>query len=328
MMSVHAVRLALLAISIASGIIGSAVAQVYPSRPITIVSPFPAGGPNDALARIVAESMRASLGQPVIVENVGGASGSIGAGRAARAAPDGYTLLSGGWVTQVLNGAALALQYNVANDFEPVCLLTLEPLMVVSKKAMPANDLKELIAWLKANPDKALQGTAGPGSVDEIAGVLFQRETGTHFQFVPYRGSGQFMQDLMVGRIDFLITLAPAALPQVRVGTIKAYAVTDKHRLEAAPEIPTVDEAGLPEFHISNWQALWAPKATPKDIIAKLNAAVVDALADPSVRQRLASAGRRISPREQQTPDALRAFHKAEIERWWPIIKTAGIKAE
>jgi len=303
-------------------------AELYPSRPITLIAPFPAGGPLDTLARILVERMRVSLAQPVIVENVTGASGSIGTGRVARAASDGYTLGLGNWPTHVINGAVFKLQYDVRNDFEPISLLATNPLMIVAKKAMPANDLKELIAWLKANPDKAAQGTSGAGAATHVAGVFFAKETGTRIQFVPYRGAGPAMQDLMAGQIDLMIDPAANSLPQVRAGNIKAYAVTAKSRLAAAPEIPTVDEAGLPGLYVSTWLAFFAPKGTPKNIIAKLNAAVVEALADPAVRQRLAGLGHEIPQREQQTPDTLGAFHKAEIEKWWPIIKAAGINAE
>jgi tripartite-type tricarboxylate transporter receptor subunit TctC len=303
-------------------------AQVYPSRPITIIVPFPAGGPSDTLARILAERMRVSLGQPIIIENVTGASGSIGAGRVARAAPDGYTLSLGTSTTHVINGAVLTLQYDVLNDFEPVSLLATNPQLIVARKTMPAKDLKELIAWLKANPDKESQGTSGAGSAIHLAGVLFQKVTGTRFQFVPYRGATPALQDLVAGQIDIMIDLASNSLPQVRAGTIRAYAVTAKSRLATAPDIPTVDEAGLPGFYVSAWHALFAAKGTPKNVIAKLNAAVVDALADPVVRQRLADLGNETPPREQQTPEALAAFHKAEIEKWWPIIKAANIKSE
>ena len=302
-------------------------AQGYPSRPITIGMPFAAGGSGDTIARIVAERLRVTLGRPVIVENITGAGGSIGTGRVARATPDGYTLILGNWATHVVNGAVLALQYDVLNDFEPVSLVASQPMLIVAKKAVPATNLKELIAWLKANPGKASQGTAGAGSATHIAGVFFQNETGTRLPLVTYRGSAPAMQDLVAGQIDLIIDLPGNSLSQARAGTVKALAVTAKSRLAAAHEIPSVDEAALPGFYISVWYALWAPKGTPKDVIAKLNAAVTDALADPTVRHRLADLGNEIPPLDRQSPEALGAFHKAEIEKWWPIIKAANIKA-
>ena len=301
-------------------------AQTYPSRPITVVVPFPAGGLTDAVGRIVAERMRVSLGQPVVIENVGGAGGSIGVGRVARATPDGYTLDIGQWDTHVANGATFALSYDVVKDFEPIALLSSNPFLILAKKAVPADDLKGLVAWLKANPDKASQAIPTAGS--QVAGLLFQKETGTRFAFVPYRGGGPAMQDLVAGQIDLMIIQAAVALPQVRAGAIKAYAVTASSRFPAAPEIPSVDELGLPGIHISGWFALFAPKGTPAAIVSKLNAAVVEALADPNVRARLENLGQEIFPREQQTPAALAAYHQAEIERWWPIIKAANIKPE
>jgi tripartite-type tricarboxylate transporter receptor subunit TctC len=306
----------------------TAGAQAYPSRPVTIVVPYPAGGPADAIGRIMADGMRASLGQPVIIENVGGASGSLGVGRVARAAPDGYTLIHGNWASNVLNGAIFALPYDLLNDFAPVARLGNEPLLIVTKKAMPANNLKELMTWLKAHPDQATQGTAGPGSVSHVAGVFFQKETGTRFRFVSYRGLGPAMQDLIAGQIDMVMPTAAIGVPQARAGTIKAHAVTDKRRLAAAPDIPTADEAGLPGFHTTNWHGLWAPKGTAKDAIAALNAAVVAALADPAVRSRLGNLGLDITSRAEQTPEALGAHQKAEAEKWWPIIRAANIKAE
>jgi tripartite-type tricarboxylate transporter receptor subunit TctC len=306
--------------------IGSAATQTYPSRPITIIVPFSAGGPSDTLTRIVAEHMRASLGQPVIIDNVGGAAGRIGASRIARAPSDGYTLGHGSFSTHVVNGALYALNYDVLKDFEPVSLIAHTPQMIVARKTMPANNLKELIAWLKANPDKASQGTTGVGATSHLAGIFFRQQTGTRFQFVPYRGTA--MPDLVAGNIDLMIDQSSNALPQLRSGTIKAYAVAASNRLAVAPDIPTADEAGLPGLHISNWYAFWAPKATPKPILGKLNAAVVDALADSAVQERLTTLGLETFPRDQQTPEALGAYHKAEIDKWWPIIKAAHIKVE
>jgi tripartite-type tricarboxylate transporter receptor subunit TctC len=308
--------------------IGAARAQEYPSRAITIVVGFPPGGSADVIARIVAERMRVSLGQPVIIENVAGAAGSLGAGRVARAAPDGYMFSMGSLGTHVFNSALYTLPYDVVDDFEPVSLLVSQPQLILARKTMPAKDLKELIDWLKENPDKASQLTAGVGSTSHVAGIFFQRETGTRFQFVPYRGAGPGMQDLVAGRIDLMIDQVTNSLPQVRSGSIKAYAVTAVSRLSAAPEIPTVDEAGLPGFYMGNWFGVWGPKATPKDVIAKLNSAVVDALSDPAVRQRFADLGVEIYPREQRTPEALGALQKVELQKWRPIIKAAGIKSE
>lgn len=306
----------------------AAQSQDYPSRPIAVVVPFPAGGPSDTLVRILGEEMRGKLGQPIVVENVAGASGSVGVGRVARAAPDGYTLVLGSWVTHVVNGAVFSLKYDVAGDFEPIGLVGTNPLLIVSKKTVPANDLKGLVDWLKANADKATQGTTGAGTALQVAGVFFQKQTGTRHPFVNYRGGALAMQDLVSGQIDMMIDVAANALPQVTAGSIKAYAVTDKRRLAAAPTIPTVDEAGLPGLHVSIWFAFWAPKGTPKDAIAKLNAAVANALADPGVQKRLLDLGIEVPARDQQAPEALAAHHKAEIERWWPIIKAANIKAE
>jgi tripartite-type tricarboxylate transporter receptor subunit TctC len=300
----------------------------YPSRPITMVVPFPPGGPLDTIARITAEAMRASLGQSVIVENVSGAAGTLGVGRVARAAGDGYTIGAGFVGTHVINGATYTLQYDLLKDFEPISLITTTSWLIVAKKDMPASDLNALIAWLKANPDKASQGTVGPGSPHHNAGLFFQKETGTRFQFVPYRGAAPAMQALVAGQIELMIDSPAIVLPQVRGGMIKAYAVAAKRQLPTAPDIPTVDEAGLPGFYVSSWSGLWAPKGTPKDVVAKLNSAVVIGLAGAAVRSHFADNGMQIFPPEQQTPEALRAHQKAEIEKWWPIIKAAGIKAE
>jgi tripartite-type tricarboxylate transporter receptor subunit TctC len=304
------------------------VAQDYPTRPITMVVPQAAGGPLDTIARILSERMRVSLGQPVIVENVAGAAGSIGVGRVARAAPDGYTIVIGIWTTHVANAAIHSLKYDVLNDFEPIALHGSSPQVIVARKSLPASDLKGLIAWLKANPDKATAGSAGVGSPPHVFGTFFQSATGTRFRFAGYRGGAQAMQDLAAGHIDFMIDAQANALPLVRDGKIIAFAVTGKVRSAVAPEIPTVDEAGLAGFHFSVWNATWAPKGTPKNIVGQLNAAVVEALADTKVRALLMNLGQEIFPRELQTPEALHAFQKAEIEKWWPIIKAAGIKAE
>jgi tripartite-type tricarboxylate transporter receptor subunit TctC len=306
----------------------AAKAENFPARPITLIIPFAAGGPSMALLRIMEPRMTASLGQPLIVETVSGAGGSIGTGRLARAAPDGYTIGLGQWDTLVLNGAIYSLPYDLQADFQPIALFASNPQLIVSRNSLPAGDLKDLVAWLKANPGKASQGTAGAGSAAHISGAYFQAVTGTRFQFVPYRGAAPAMQDLLAGQIDLMFDQVGNALPQARAGKIKAYAVTAKTHLAAAPDIPTVDEAGLPGFYISVWRGLFAPRGTPKDVVAKLNAAVVDALADPSVRQRLVELGQDVPARDHQTPDALGALHKAEIEKWWPIIKAAHIKAE
>jgi tripartite-type tricarboxylate transporter receptor subunit TctC len=306
----------------------SAPAQVYPSRPITVVVPFAAGGPNDIVARIIAEPMRGSLGQPVIIENVAGANGTIGVGRVARAMPDGYTLSIGSFNSHVVNGAVYSLSYDVLRDFDPVALISSSASLIVARSSLPANDLAGLIAWLKANPDKALAGTPGVGSSNHVYCIFFQRLTGTRFQLVPYRGGGPSMQDLVAGQIDIGIETPITALPQARAGRIKAFAITAKNRLATAPDIPTVDEAGLPGFYTASWYGMWVPKGAPKDVIGRLSAAVMDALADPTVRRRLAELGHEVMPREQQSPEALGAHHKAEIEKWWPIIKAANIKVE
>jgi tripartite-type tricarboxylate transporter receptor subunit TctC len=293
-----------------------------------MVLPFSAGGPTDTLARIIAARMQVSLGQPVIIENVSGAAGTIGVGRVARAAPDGYTISVGPMNSHVLTGAIYKLPFDLLKDLEPVALLANNPSVVVSKNAVPAKDLNELIAWVKANPEKVLVGTSGVGAATHLGGILFENLTGTHVQFVPYRGTGPSMQALVAGQIDLIFDQLSSSLPQLREGTIRSYALMAKTRAAAAPDIPTVDEAGLPGLYLPVWSGMWVPKDTPKDIIDKLNGAVVESLADATVRKRLADIGQEIYPREQQTPEALRAYHKAEIEKWWPIVKAAGIKAE
>ena len=300
--------------------------QAYPSRPITMVVPVSAGGAMDTLARIVAQGMSSSLGQTVVVENVTGASGSIGVGRVARAAPDGYTLCYAAFATHVTGPATMTVPYDVIADFESVALISSTPWIISIKKDLPADDLKGLIAWLKANPDKASLGTAGVGSPSHVAAVLFQNITGTRFQLVPYRGTAPAAQDLVAGQIEMSILDPVTCLPQARTGRIKALAVMAKKRTAQAPDIPTVDEANSPGLYMAPWQAIWVPKGTPKDIIVKLNAAVVATLGDPAVRQKLADQSYEVGPREEQTPEYLTQFLKAETEKWWPIIKAAGIK--
>jgi len=317
-----------LAAMVAAGVSASlgVQAQTYPVRPITLVVPFAAGGPTDTIARLVGQAMGVKLGQTVLIENVTGAAGTIGVGRVARANPDGYTIGIGHWSTHVVNPAVYPLQYDVLKDFAPISLIANNPQLVVSKNAVPAKNLEELIAWVKANQDKVTEGTAGAGSAAHIAGISFQQLTGTKFRFIPYRGAAPVMQDLLAGNIDLTFDQAANSLPQVRAGQIRAYAVTAKTRLAAAPDIPTVDEAGLPGFYIAVWHGLWAPKGTPKDVMARLVDAVHAALSDPNVRKRLAELGQDIPAPEQQTPEALYAHHKAELEKWTPIIKAANIK--
>jgi tripartite-type tricarboxylate transporter receptor subunit TctC len=304
----------------------SAAAEDYPSRPIAMIVPFAAGGPTDVVTRILAEGMRASLGQPVLIENVTGAAGSIAVGRVARSAPDGYTLSIGHWSTHVVNGAIYKLPYDLLTDLAPVSLLVSNPQLIVANPKVPATDLKSLVEWIKSNPDKVSAGTAGAGSASHIGGIYFQNFSHTSFLFVPYRGTGPAMQDLISGQIQIMIDQSSNSLPQVRNKLIKAFAVTSKTRLAVAPDIPTVDEAGMPGFYISVWHGLWVPKDTPKPIIAKLAAAVRAAFADPATRKRFLDLGQEIPPVEQQTPEALGAYQKAEIEKWWPLIKAAHIK--
>jgi tripartite-type tricarboxylate transporter receptor subunit TctC len=327
-MRLRRVLIALQIIAVVPAVAENVMAQSYPSRPITIVVPYAAGAAPDTVGRIIAERMRSSLGQSVILEHAPGAAGTVGTGRVARAAPDGYTLVEGNWSTHVANGAIYQLHYDLRDDFAPIALIASSPLVIAGRKDIPAGTLQELIAWLRSRPDKATEWTNGPGSIMHVAGLLLQRETNTRFQFIPYRGAATAMPDLLAGRIDLSIGLPPELIPQARTGNLKAFAVTGNERLEAAPNIPTVDEAGVPELYVSAWFGLWAPKSTPGEVIAKLNAAVVDALADPAVRQQLTDIGLTAPPRDRQSPQALAAFQKAEIDKWWPIIKQADIKPE
>jgi tripartite-type tricarboxylate transporter receptor subunit TctC len=301
-------------------------AQTFPTRPITLIVPFAAGGPTDTIARIITEGMRASLGQPIIIENVGGADGSIAVGRAVRAAPDGYTLSIGNVATHVLNGAAYSLSYDLLNDFDSISRLTDAPAFIDAKTSLPVKDLQELIVWLKANPDKASAGVFTTWS--RLFGAYFQSSTGTHIQFVPYRGAAPAMQDLVAGQIDLMFDQAGNTLAQLRNGKIKVLAVAAKTRLAQAPSIPTMDEAGVPGFYLSVWHGMWVPRGTPKAIIAQLNSAVVTALANPDLQRKLMDLGQDIPARDQQTPEALSAYQKAEAKKWWPIIKAANIKGE
>jgi len=308
----------------------SAIASAgeYPSRRITLVVPFAPGALTDGIARVLAEGMRPSLGQPLIVENVTGADGTIGTGRVAHAVPDGYTLVVGVWNTHVTNAAIYPLDYDVVKDFEPIALLPDAPMVLIVKKDLPATNLDAFIAWLKTNPDKASMGTAGVGSPPDLLARWLRRETGAQFNMVPYRGAAPAMQDVIAGQIDAMFVSFGPALPQVTSGAVKALAVTTRRRMTVAPDIPTMDEAGLREFYFSYWAALFAPRGTPRDIVDKLNLAVVSTLRDPSIRQKLEAQGFEIPPVEQQTPGALAAYQKAEIEKWWPIVKALGPKAD
>ena len=307
----------------------AAAAQGYPNRPVTLVVPYGAGGPVDVLARALSEPMRAALGQPVVIENVVGANGTLGVGRVVHAQPDGYTVNIGNWPSNITNGAIYNLNYDIQKDLVPVARMSENPYIGVVRKDLPAKDLKEFIAWLKANPDKATEGTAGLGSGQHISGVYFQKITGTKFQFVPYKsGSADIIRDITAGHIDFTFDQAITSLSHINGGNVRALAVTSDKRLDAAPDIPTVDEAGAPSIYISTWYGLWVPKGTPQEAVDKLGAEARAAMADPALRQRLSNLGQQIPPPEQQSAAALAVHTKAEIEKWHPIIKEAGIKAE
>jgi tripartite-type tricarboxylate transporter receptor subunit TctC len=324
----HMRKLLSLAVAVFAASIVAAAADTYPSRPITIVVPFPAGGPTDSLGRVLADGMTRALGQSVIVENLTGAAGTIGAAHVAHSAADGYTLILGHWQTHVVNGATYALSFEVVDDFAPISLIADCPMWVVGRANLPPKHLAELIAWLKSNPGRATVGIGGAGGGADVVGTYFQKNTGTRFLFVPYRGAAPIIQDLLAGNIDLTFTQVASALAQVRAGQLKAYVVMAKTRWAEAPDTPTIDEGGVPGLYASFWHGLWAPKNTPKEVIAKLDAAVVKTLADPEVRQRFIELGQEPWPRDKQTPEALAAQQKAEIEKWWPIIKAANIRAE
>jgi tripartite-type tricarboxylate transporter receptor subunit TctC len=307
---------------------GAAVAENYPSRPITVIVPFSAGGPSDAMARILAERMKASLGETLLIENVTGAGGSIGVGRAVRSPADGYTISFGHLGTHVANGAVYKLGYDLVEDLDPVVLLPSNPMIIVSKNAIPAKSLSELLAWLRSRPSPPTAGTAGAGSGSHIAGLYFENVSGIKLQYVPYRGTAPALNDLVAGQIDIMIDQTSNSINQVRGGNIRAYAVTDDKRVDSAADVPTTDEAGLPGFHMTLWSGLWVPKGTPKEITAKLNAAAVEALNDPAVVKQLENLGLRMPPKNQLTPEALGAWQKAEIAKWWPMIKAADVKVD
>ncbi len=307
---------------------GSVAAQTFPSKQVTIVVPFTAGGPTDTLARILAERMTRTLGQSVIVENTTGAAGTIGVTRVARAAPDGYTIGIGHWSTHVVNPAIYPLTFNILDDFEPLAFIATNPQLLVTRKDFPAGDLAALIAYAKANPDKVTAGTAGVGAASHIGGLYFEQKTGAKVRFIPYRGGAPALQDLVAGQIDMMFDQAANSIPQIQAGKIKPFAVTAKQRLKTLPDVPTVDEAGLPGLYIAVWHGLWAPKGTPKEVTARLSAAIQESLADPQVREKFFALGQDIPEPAQQAAQALRAHHEAEIKLWWPLIKAANIKIE
>jgi tripartite-type tricarboxylate transporter receptor subunit TctC len=302
--------------------------QDYPSRPISLIVGFPPGGPTDTLARIVADGMKSSLGQPIVIEDLTGASGTIATTRVVNAKPDGYTIGIGNWTSHVGSPAIYPAQYDVLTDLQPIALLASAPLWILGKNALPPRTATELITWLKSNPSASTFGTVGAGSAAHLCGFFFQRKTGVRFRYVPYRGAAPVMQDLMAGQIDLSCLDSSATLPNVEAGRVKAFAVMSDHRWEKSPQTPTMIESGVPELTISFWHGLWTTKGTPKNVVDRLDAAVMTALADEGVQKRLAVLGQVIAAREQQTPAGLAAFHKAEIVKWWPIIKAAGIKTE
>jgi tripartite-type tricarboxylate transporter receptor subunit TctC len=316
------------AVAAALQIAPGALAQNYPTRSIIMVVPLSVGGSTDVIGRIIAQGMGEALGQTIVVENTTGAGGTIGEGRISRATPDGYTIGIGQWGTNVATGAIYNLPYDLMKDFEPIGLIATQPFFITARKTMPANNLKELVAWLRANGDKANVGNSGIGSPSHVSAILLQQMIGTPMTMVPYRGAGDSTAALLAGQIDILLNTPALSVAQMKAGSIKVYAVTAKERIAMAPDVPTTDEAGLPGFYFSFWHALWAPKGTPKPIVDKLNAALRTALANPATHKRLVDLAQEIFPPDQQSPEALRTFQQAEIDKWWPIIKKAGIKAQ
>jgi tripartite-type tricarboxylate transporter receptor subunit TctC len=320
--------LAASALAVVLGFSTAANAQTYPAKPITMVVPFSAGGPTDTLARILGERMRKTLGQQILVDNTTGAGGSIGVAKVVRAPPDGYLVSIGHWGTHVVNGAYYPLPYNLITDLEPVALIASNPQLIISKPAVPARNLKELTAWINANQGKVLMGTGGVGGASHMAAIYFQNVIGAKFNYIAYRGGAPALQAILGGEVDLYVTQISNVAGQVKAGKVRAYAVMANVRQAAAPEVPTVDEAGLPGLYTSIWHGIWLPKGTPRDTVMKLNGSLVEALTDAGVRQRYAELGQEIPPREQQTPEGLAAYHKLEVDKWWPIIKAAGLKAE
>ena len=305
-----------------------AAAEIFPSRPVTMMVGFPPGGPTDTLARIIADAMQGSLGQPVVVETLSGASGTIATGRVVHARPDGYTLGIGNWSSHVASPAIYPLDYNIMRDLQPISLLSASPLWIIGKEALPPNTMAELIAWMKTRSEPTSFGTVGTGSAAHLCGLYFAQKTGLRLQYVPYRGGGPAMQDLIGGQIDLSCLEASSGLAYVQAGKFKAYAVMSEQRWPKSPDTPTLSEFGIVGATINFWHALWTTRGTPKESVDRLDAAVMSALANPAVRQRLETFGQVIFPRDQQNPAALATYHKAEIDKWWPIIKAAGIKAE
>ena len=317
----------LLAAGVALALVGPASADNFPSRPVTLVVPLSPGGSTDVIGRLIAQGMSKQLHQNVVVENTSGAGGTIGVARVVHARPDGYTMLIGQWGTNVATGAIYHLNFDLLKDLQPIGLIATQPFLIVARGNMPANNLKELIAWIKANPKTATEGNSGIGSPSHVSGILFQKAINSPIQMIPYRGAGESTQAIVSGQIDVLLNTPAVSMAQLKAKQVKVFAVTAPKRLATAPDIPTTDEAGLPGFYFTFWHALWVPKDTPKDVVAKLNGALRGALADPEVKKKLIALAQDIFPPEEQSPEALHKFQSAEIQKWWPVIKEAGITA-